>query len=145
LEDNSALTTDALEMDFAADPLFQKTAADFDEGGAKGLLLSHLDISDEGKILFDAGDSSQPPVLADQVKEAPASIDVDMEGFKCNSMFLTQLNSLLKLPFFLICKFVPPFDLFSSIAMWFKILRFKVETEKITITTNRTMSSLIMN
>jgi condensin complex subunit 2 len=63
---------ETLELDFAADPLFQKTAADFDEGGAKGLLLSHLEISSDGRIIFDASDSSCPPVV------------VPSEDFECD-------------------------------------------------------------
>lgn len=39
------------------DPLFKKTSADFDEGGARGLLLNHLNVDAEGKIIFDAGDA----------------------------------------------------------------------------------------
>jgi condensin complex subunit 2 len=58
LSDNQSLSMETLELDFAADPLFQKTASDFDEGGAKGLLLSHLDISSDGRIIFDASDFS---------------------------------------------------------------------------------------
>jgi condensin complex subunit 2 len=48
-----------LEIDFAQDPLFQKTAADFDQGGANGLLLANLDISSDGRIIFDATDYVQ--------------------------------------------------------------------------------------
>lgn len=40
------------ELDFAQDPLFQKTASDFDQGGATGLLLSNLDISEQGYLIF---------------------------------------------------------------------------------------------
>ena len=40
------------------DPLFKKTSADFDEGGARGLLLNHLSIDRDGKIIFDASDAS---------------------------------------------------------------------------------------
>ena len=44
------------------DPLFKKASADFDEGGAKGLLLNHLAIDSTGRIVFDssedAGDAS---------------------------------------------------------------------------------------
>lgn len=39
------------------DPLFKKTSADFDEGGAKGLLLNHLSLDGEGRIIFDASDT----------------------------------------------------------------------------------------
>lgn len=38
------------------DPLFKKASADFDEGGAKGLLLNHLMIDSQGRIVFDSSD-----------------------------------------------------------------------------------------
>ena len=56
LVDNSAITCVDLEQDFFQDPLFQKTAADFDQGGAQGLLLSNLDISSQGRVIFDGSD-----------------------------------------------------------------------------------------
>ena len=37
--------------------MFKKTSADFDEGGARGLLLNHLSVDVEGRIIFDAGDA----------------------------------------------------------------------------------------
>lgn len=40
------------------DPLFKKASADFDEGGAKGLLLNHLMIDSKGRIVFDSSDDS---------------------------------------------------------------------------------------
>ena len=40
------------------DPLFKKTSADFDEGGARGLLLNHLGIDQQCKIIFDASDAT---------------------------------------------------------------------------------------
>lgn len=33
------------DLEFDIDPLFQKTSAKFDEGGAKGLLLNNLSVS----------------------------------------------------------------------------------------------------
>lgn len=45
-------------MEFAVDPLFKKASADFDEGGAKGLLLNHLAIDSEGRIVFDSSDDT---------------------------------------------------------------------------------------
>ena len=38
------------------DPLFKKTCADFDEGGARGLLLNHLNMFGDGRIVLDASD-----------------------------------------------------------------------------------------
>lgn len=46
------------ELEFAVDPLFKKASADFDEGGAKGLLLNHLMIDSEGRIVFDSSDDA---------------------------------------------------------------------------------------
>jgi len=51
------LSLDKFNLEFAVDPLFKKTCADFDEGGARGLLLNHLSVDVEGKIIFDAGDA----------------------------------------------------------------------------------------
>ena len=45
-------------MEFAVDPLFKKASADFDEGGAKGLLLNHLMIDSQGRIVFDSSDDT---------------------------------------------------------------------------------------
>lgn len=38
--------------------MFKKTSADFDEGGAKGLLLNHLMIDNQGRIVFDSSDDA---------------------------------------------------------------------------------------
>lgn len=52
----SSLQIKKFELEFAVDPLFKKASADFDEGGAKGLLLNHLMIDSEGRIVFDSSD-----------------------------------------------------------------------------------------
>ena len=50
-----------LDLEFSVDPLFKKTCADFDEGGAQGLLMNHLSlgVGSEGslRVIFDASDS----------------------------------------------------------------------------------------
>jgi condensin complex subunit 2 len=48
-----------MELEFAVDPLFKKASADFDEGGAKGLLLNHLGIDANGRIVFDSSDDAR--------------------------------------------------------------------------------------
>lgn len=48
-----------MELEFSVDPLFKKASADFDEGGAKGLLLNHLSIDGTGRIVFDSSDDVQ--------------------------------------------------------------------------------------
>ncbi|KIW98569.1 uncharacterized protein Z519_00230 [Cladophialophora bantiana CBS 173.52] len=52
-----------LELEFAVDPLFKKASADFDEGGAKGLLLNHLSIDSDGRIVFDSSDDAGDAAL----------------------------------------------------------------------------------
>ncbi|KAK5173371.1 uncharacterized protein LTR77_002052 [Saxophila tyrrhenica] len=48
-----------MELEFSVDPLFKKASADFDEGGAKGLLLNHLSIDGEGRIVFDSSNDAK--------------------------------------------------------------------------------------
>ncbi|EJD48065.1 barren [Auricularia subglabra TFB-10046 SS5] len=48
-----------LDSDFTVDPLFKKTRADFDEGGAGGLLLNHLGVDGNIRVIFDSGDSNE--------------------------------------------------------------------------------------
>jgi condensin complex subunit 2 len=66
--DEDALNAKLFDLEYAVDPLFNKTAADFDEGGAKGLLLNHLCISNLGKVIFDA--SEYQPSAADEDEQA---------------------------------------------------------------------------
>ncbi|ESZ98914.1 putative Condensin complex subunit 2 [Sclerotinia borealis F-4128] len=54
----SALQLKKFELEFSVDPLFKKASADFDEGGAKGLLLNHLSIDSKGRIVFDSSDDA---------------------------------------------------------------------------------------
>ncbi|KPI45924.1 Condensin complex subunit 2 [Cyphellophora attinorum] len=59
----ASLQLKKLELEFAVDPLFKKASADFDEGGAKGLLLNHLSIDSEGRIVFDSSDDAGDQAL----------------------------------------------------------------------------------
>lgn len=45
------------DLEFTVDPLFKKTSADFDEGGAMGLLMNHLSVDNKLREVFDAGDA----------------------------------------------------------------------------------------
>ncbi|OGE52528.1 hypothetical protein PENARI_c010G11651 [Penicillium arizonense] len=54
----ASLQLKKFELEFAVDPLFKKASADFDEGGAKGLLLNHLAIDGHGRIVFDSSDDA---------------------------------------------------------------------------------------
>ncbi|KAL7268047.1 hypothetical protein RUND412_009345 [Rhizina undulata] len=60
-KDFSSIRIKKLELEFSVDPLFKKASADFDEGGAKGLLLNHLSIDAKGRIVFDSSDDKKDP------------------------------------------------------------------------------------
>ena len=89
----ASLQLKKLELAFAVDPLFKKASADFDEGGAKGLLLNHLSIDSEGRIVFDssddAGDASLPSENAQEETEAqsdePQSTPTDEQAAEKDS------------------------------------------------------------
>ncbi|KAL2866773.1 condensin subunit BRN1 [Aspergillus lucknowensis] len=71
----ASLQLKKFELEFSVDPLFKKASADFDEGGAKGLLLNHLSIDGHGRIVFDSSDdAAEAPKDADDTRpesEAP--------------------------------------------------------------------------
>ncbi|EPB81019.1 condensin complex subunit 2 [Mucor circinelloides 1006PhL] len=69
LKDFSTLAVKKFDLDFTVDPLFKKTSADFDEGGARGLLLNHLSLDQNCKIIFDASDATVEGELEDAGNE----------------------------------------------------------------------------
>ncbi|KAG8419801.1 hypothetical protein J3458_004639 [Metarhizium acridum] len=74
----SALQLKKFELEFTVDPLFKKASADFDEGGAKGLLLNHLMIDSQGRIVFDSSDDSgdvAPMEKNDEMEDADPDAD----------------------------------------------------------------------
>ncbi|CAG8633081.1 15355_t:CDS:10 [Acaulospora morrowiae] len=86
VKDYSQLTVKKFDLEFSVDPLFKKTSADFDEGGAQGLLLNHLSIDADGKIIFDASDA----VLEDSNEEDSNAMDEDIAE---QTMDLSKLRS----------------------------------------------------
>ena len=67
------------DLEFSVDPLFKKTCADFDEGGAGGLLLNHLHLYGNGKIVFDASDvDATAQTIVNEQEEAMLTEQVDL-------------------------------------------------------------------
>ena len=57
LETNmDALNVKTFDLEFDVDPLFKKTSALFDEGGAAGLLLNNIGVNAACQLLFDSSD-----------------------------------------------------------------------------------------
>lgn len=69
------LRSKKLDLEFSVDPLFKKTCADFDEGGAQGLLMNHLSlgVGPDGslRVVFDASDSTGKGEDDDEPFEEP--------------------------------------------------------------------------
>ena len=102
------------ELEFSVDPLFKKASADFDEGGAKGLLLNHLAIDTTGRIVFDSSDdigdaTAEPdateegtvPAIQDSGEDRPKTVDLgtpndksDVDIDKLRVMFFPNLEKL---------------------------------------------------
>jgi condensin complex subunit 2 len=59
-----------LDLELSVDPLFRKMCSDFNEGGAKGLLLNSLAIDSTGRVVFDGQVDQQPDEENDDGKEA---------------------------------------------------------------------------
>ncbi|KAF1987690.1 barren [Aulographum hederae CBS 113979] len=68
-----------MELEFSVDPLFKKASADFDEGGAKGLLLNHLAIDGKGRIVFDSSDDAQDMTAEDRRESALPDVPEEEE------------------------------------------------------------------
>ncbi|KAG5721350.1 hypothetical protein E4T56_gene12996 [Termitomyces sp. T112] len=79
-KDASQLQSKKPDLEFSVDPLFRKTCADFDEGGAQGLLMNHLSLglgTDGGmRVVFDAGDSMGKVEDEESVEEPEDDIDL---------------------------------------------------------------------
>ncbi|KAJ1674806.1 hypothetical protein EV182_002526 [Spiromyces aspiralis] len=58
-KDDAQINIRKFDLEFSVDPLFKKASADFDESGAKGLLLNNLAMDENGKIVFDASDAKR--------------------------------------------------------------------------------------
>jgi len=105
---------DALDMKAGAetvlsvDPLFRKTSAKFDQGGTRGLLLNHLQVTPSMQLLFDSSMPAVQPLAAaslasansqqdEQQDEAPvaaASNDDDDDDVEIGDDVLASLLSM---------------------------------------------------
>ncbi|EKM50431.1 uncharacterized protein PHACADRAFT_200373 [Phanerochaete carnosa HHB-10118-sp] len=94
-KDISQLRNKKLDLEFHVDPLFRKTCADFDEGGAQGLLMNHLalGVGSDGslRVVFDASDSVGKDDEEELEMEEPPS-EVDLSNLR--QQFLPNWSDL---------------------------------------------------
>ncbi|KAF2429914.1 barren [Tothia fuscella] len=93
----SQLQLKKMELEFSVDPLFKKASADFDEGGAKGLLLNHLAIDGRGRIVFDSSDDANEASKEDRrqssLTEIPEEDETEAKGEEAVDVDITSLAS----------------------------------------------------
>jgi condensin complex subunit 2 len=77
-----ALKVKKLDLEFTVDPLFKKTSADFDEGGAMGLLMNHLGVDGKCRVVFDAGDVGFENDDDDDEESGANDLPVDLEKLR---------------------------------------------------------------
>ncbi|CAG8806821.1 19466_t:CDS:2, partial [Racocetra persica] len=98
VKDYFQLTVKKFDLEFSIDPLFKKTSADFDEGGAQGLLLNHLSIDTDGKIIFDASDATLDEAEENENDERDAmeedSPEQPIDISKLRSKIFPELSSI---------------------------------------------------
>ncbi|PHH70406.1 hypothetical protein CDD80_6041 [Ophiocordyceps camponoti-rufipedis] len=112
----AALQLKKFELEFAVDPLFKKASADFDEGGARGLLLNHLMIDSRGRIVFDSSDDSEDAVGHDKKQddeEEEQADDAEEESAPIDLASLSQrfFPDLARLDELDVCPSLKNFDL----------------------------------
>ncbi|KAG0669697.1 hypothetical protein C6P45_003440 [Maudiozyma exigua] len=84
LVDFDTIKMKALDQELNIDPLFKKALVDFDEGGAKSLLLNTLNLDDSLRVVFDASikdDNTQLGEKVTNVNETRDSI-IDQSGLE---------------------------------------------------------------
>lgn len=101
-----------LDQELAIDPLFKKALADFDEGGAKSLLLNTLNIDSTGRVVFDAttnstsngsNESTQDAHELDTDTNGPAPMSVDQSVVDISRLKSMVFGDLTDLKEFSLC------------------------------------------
>ncbi|XP_025819043.1 condensin complex subunit 2 [Panicum hallii] len=71
-----ALNVKKFDVAFTVDPLYHQTTAQFDEGGAKGLLLYNLGVYGSCRVLFDSFEAPDKCILSDMQTDSAEVIDL---------------------------------------------------------------------
>ncbi|POY74947.1 hypothetical protein BMF94_1923 [Rhodotorula taiwanensis] len=108
-DDFAKLRVKQFDLEFTVDPLFKKTSADFDEGGAGGILMNHLGCDGSMKVVFDAGDAKldcdeedededEEAVRAKQAQDETLQVDLSRLRDRCLPAGLDPLASMTLCP-----------------------------------------------
>lgn len=109
----ASLQLKKFELEFSVDPLFKKASSDFDEGGAKGLLLNHLAIDTEGRVVFDSSDNAETTTSAGETLDDQSSPKPSRSKTDAKEKEDRESSVDINLPM-LGYKFFPDLDVLSS-------------------------------
>ncbi|XP_040380033.1 condensin complex subunit 2 [Oryza brachyantha] len=83
-----SLNVKKFDVAFTVDPLYHQTTAQFDEGGAKGLLLYNLGVYDSCRVLFDSFEGADKCILSDMQTEKDEVIDLSFAKEQIEQMVI---------------------------------------------------------
>ncbi|KAG0459735.1 hypothetical protein HPP92_022863 [Vanilla planifolia] len=87
-----ALNIKKLDVAFTVDPLYHQTSAQFDEGGAKGLLLNNLGVYGGCRVLFDSFEVPEKCIFNDTHHENSELIDLSFAKEYIDQMLINMPN-----------------------------------------------------
>lgn len=79
LVDFETIKMKELDQELNIDPLFKKALVDFDEGGAKSLLLNTLNIDKDARVVFDAAMKDSKKSEVEETEERDGESESDIE------------------------------------------------------------------
>ncbi|XP_062106063.1 condensin complex subunit 2 isoform X2 [Humulus lupulus] len=85
-----ALNVKKFDVAFAVDPLYHQTSAQFDEGGAKGLLMNNLSVYGGCKVLFDSLEVPGKCTTCDNQQDKSNTIDLSFAREHVEQMVLNM-------------------------------------------------------
>lgn len=91
----ASLKLKKLSQEWSIDPLFKKTLAEFDEGGAKSLLLNTLHMDNHSKVVFDAATDPGNSVDNNDQDDDEVPADVDMSGISEEDIDIEVFKSMI--------------------------------------------------
>ncbi|KAK9673872.1 hypothetical protein RND81_12G195200 [Saponaria officinalis] len=87
-----ALNVKKFDVAFAVDPLYHQTTAQFDEGGAKGLLLNNLGIYGGCRVLFDSQEVPAKCISSTAESNSSGLIDISFAG-ECMDQMVSNVST----------------------------------------------------
>ncbi|CAJ1956276.1 unnamed protein product [Sphenostylis stenocarpa] len=84
------LNVKRFEVAFAVDPLYHQTSAQFDEGGAKGLLMNNLGVYGKCRVLFDSQEVPGKCIISQNEHDISDTIDLSFARDSVEQMILSM-------------------------------------------------------